>query len=336
MRDAIERVMHWSSGQPWLVNRIGREVCFEMEHGRVAPEITVELIDEAVNRIIISNETHLDSLTTILREPRVRAIIEPMIIGANSIYANGDLEYASDLGLISIFYNVPKISNNIYKEVISRSLSKVDWLNSRIMSQIPKQSFYLNINGSINVTLLLRDFFKHFRENVGFWRETEKMIEAAPHLIFYAYLQRIVNSGGRVIRECALGNFYVDIRTEMPLNGGNLGFQGTKKQLLLFEVKLCSASGERVYHRHFPEEDLEQVYLQYRNSSPIDVEEMEAHLVVFDEHAEALQNTTEGYFYELKKYKDVNIHCWCCHSPKENRKKELRKTKRKQKKETIE
>jgi hypothetical protein len=129
-----------------------------------------------------------------------------------------------------------------------------------------------------------------------------------------------VNCGGRVTRECALGNFAVDIRAEMPLNNGNIYLKGTKKQQILFELKLCSQSGRRSAHREIRGEDLEQVFLQVRNSSPIDVEVMEAHLIVFDEHVTPLSETSaEGYFYELKQYNGVDIHCWCCHTPKENR-----------------
>jgi hypothetical protein len=56
---------------------------------------------------------------------------------------------------------------------------------------------------------------------VDFWRRHGEILlkglpyhEAAPHLVFMAYLQRIVNSGGRIEREFAVGTGRVDLMVE--------------------------------------------------------------------------------------------------------------------------
>ena len=74
-----------TQGQPWLANALGYEVCFEMATGlERSRTITVEMVDEAKERIILRRETHLNQLVDKLKEPRVRRIIQPMLEGVIS------------------------------------------------------------------------------------------------------------------------------------------------------------------------------------------------------------------------------------------------------------
>ncbi len=50
---------------------------------------------------------------------------------------------------------------------------------------------------------LLRDFQQFWREQSGIWLERFDYKEAAPHLVLMAFFQRILNGGGRIIREMA-------------------------------------------------------------------------------------------------------------------------------------
>ena len=43
---------------------------------------------------------------------------------------------------------------------------------------------------------LLQDFQQFWRENSAIWVDLFKYREAAPHLILYAFLQRVFNGGG--------------------------------------------------------------------------------------------------------------------------------------------
>jgi Holliday junction resolvase len=66
-------------------------------------------------------------------------------------------------------------------------------------------------NGQVNMKQLLSDFQQFWRENSEIWIERYQYKEAAPHLILQAYLQRLVNSGGQIIREQANGAGRVDL-----------------------------------------------------------------------------------------------------------------------------
>ncbi len=59
--EALARLWDLTQGQPWLVNALGYETCFEMEAGqdRRRP-ITAELVEQAKENLILRRETHLD------------------------------------------------------------------------------------------------------------------------------------------------------------------------------------------------------------------------------------------------------------------------------------
>ncbi len=100
---ALDLVWEFTDGQPWLVNALGYEVCFEMEQGRDRSRpITADMIAEAKERLILRRETHLDQLVDKLQEERVRRVIEPMLVGEafEERFRAADVEYVVDLGLV--------------------------------------------------------------------------------------------------------------------------------------------------------------------------------------------------------------------------------------------
>jgi len=68
----IDYVFEQTGGQPWLVNAIGYEACFEMETGRDRTHpITLATMADARERLIERRDTHLDQLGDKLKEQRV-------------------------------------------------------------------------------------------------------------------------------------------------------------------------------------------------------------------------------------------------------------------------
>ena len=74
-------------------------------------------------------------------------------------------------------------------------------------STIPR---YLK-GGKMDMDYLLQDFQQFWRENSNIWIEKFQYKEAAPHLILQAFLQRIINGGGHIIREMAAGTGRTDL-----------------------------------------------------------------------------------------------------------------------------
>jgi len=124
--DALTRVWDLTQGQPWLVNALAYEVCFERLEGRDRTRpITVELIDQAKEQLILNRVTHLDQLADKLREDRVRRVIEPMLAGTlMDTVPEEDRLYLVDLGLLRRDgAGGLVVANPIYREVLPRALA---------------------------------------------------------------------------------------------------------------------------------------------------------------------------------------------------------------------
>ncbi|MFT4924913.1 MAG: type II secretory pathway predicted ATPase ExeA [Phenylobacterium sp.] len=185
-----------TQGQPWLVNALGYEMAWEAKEKRDRTQsIELEDYNAARERLIQSRSTHLDQLSDKLSEPRVHSVIAPML-ATNITMVNentplDDLQYVEDLGLITLKPQL-RISNRIYQEVIPRELTYPTQI--KISHQ---QSWYLDADNHINMPKLLSAFQQFFRENSQVWLERFDYKEAGPQLLMQAFLQRIVNGGGR-------------------------------------------------------------------------------------------------------------------------------------------
>ena len=78
--EALQRLWELTQGQPWLVNALGYETCFESKSGRDrSRSITVEHVEEAKENLIQRRETHLDQLADKLQEEWVGRGIKPLL-----------------------------------------------------------------------------------------------------------------------------------------------------------------------------------------------------------------------------------------------------------------
>ena len=120
---AIETVWRQTLGQPWLVNAIVYEVIYDMLQSDFTKPVTAVLVEQAIQTIILRRDVHIDSLLERLKEPRVRRVIEPMMLGEFVSTSSDDFQYTRDLGLIRITKEAIEPANPIYAEVIVRTLN---------------------------------------------------------------------------------------------------------------------------------------------------------------------------------------------------------------------
>jgi len=211
--EAINRAYELTQGQPWLVNALARQV---IEREARDPKIVVnrDHINAAKEELILRRDTHLDSLAERLNESRVRRVLEPVLTGSFTgvdVY-NDDLLYVADLGLTTRPPAHIRIANPIYAEVIPRALSFVIQSNLLIEPQ-----WYILPDGRLDMIKLLSEFQQFYREESDVWLERGEYREAGPHLLLYAWLQRVVNGGGDVQRESAIGIHRADLSIEWPV-----------------------------------------------------------------------------------------------------------------------
>jgi len=205
--EAIKRAFYLTDGQPWLVNALAKETTEYLAKDVTIP-ITVELINQAKEILIQRQDTHLDSLAERLREDRVKAIIQPILAGQDlPDTLDEDRRFILDLGLVkrsSLGGFV--IANPIYQEVIPRVLSQ------GTQDSLPMiQPAWLTPEGKLNTQQLLDSFLDFWRQHGEPLLRSTPYPEIAPHLVLMAFLHRVVNGGGTLEREYAIGSGRMDI-----------------------------------------------------------------------------------------------------------------------------
>ena len=213
--EALETVWRQTQGQPWLVNALCRRVCFASEAGLDRSRaITTTDIFDAREHLVQSRQVHLDQLADKLQEDRVRRVVGPLLSGADERdFSAHDLEYVRDLGLIARD-NPPRIANPIYAEVVPRELT---YAAQAGLVQDP--AWYIDAGGGLDVDKLLAAFQAFFREHSEHWLGRFDYVEAGPQLLLQSFLQRVVNSGGRIEREYGLGRGRTDLLIVWPRTG---------------------------------------------------------------------------------------------------------------------
>ena len=212
--EALEAVWTQTRGQPWLVNALAYGACFDnqaLRDDRSRP-ITAAAIAAVREELILERKTHLEYLADKLREARVRRVIEPLLTGSERYdFGERDVAYTRDLGLIARDAPV-RVANPIYAEVLPRQLA---WVAQETLDLSPPR--YVRADGSLDVALLLREFQNFFRRHSEHWQNRFAYEEAWPQLLLQAFLQRVVNGGGRIEREYALGSGRVDLLIVWPV-----------------------------------------------------------------------------------------------------------------------
>lgn len=230
--EALDAIWMQTQGQPWLVNALADETCFR--DGADATwdrPIIADAVRQAQEQLILRRETHLDQLADKLQEDRVRRVVEPLLSGGEeSAFSARDLEYVRDLGLAA--QNDPlRIANPIYAEVVPRELTY-----AAQAGLVQDTAWYVDADGRLNVVELMSAFQAFFREHSEHWVERFQYKEAGPQLLLQAFLQRIVNSGGRIEREYGLGRRRTDLLIVWP--------QGERTRKIVIECKVLHKSLE--------------------------------------------------------------------------------------------
>ena len=285
--EALALAWELTQGQPWLVNALAYEVTSRLCQDRGRAITAVDMLTAKEN-LIQRRETHLDQLIDKLQEERVRRVISPILAGdtAPETIPTDDILYAKDLGLIR---GEPghhlTIANPIYQEIIPRELTF-----STQLTITHQTAWYVGADGRIDFDQLLTAFQQFFREHSEHWVERFDYKEAGPQLLLQAFLQRIVNGGGRVEREYGLGRQRTDLAIFWPSAGG--------MQKVVLELKLWRSSLEGTIAQGL----VQTVAYMDRIDTAV------GHLIIFDRRPEV--SWEQKIFREERVYDGRKIHIW--------------------------
>ncbi len=307
--ETIDLAWQYTNGQPWIINALGYEVCFEMTGGHIREyPILPEMVAQAKENLILRRETHLDQLADKLKEDRVRRVIGPVLAGFTEPekIPVDDLNYVCDLGLIRIDGQI-RIANEIYREIIPRELN---YSTQVTISHEP--SWYIREDGALDMKKLLSAFQDFFQEHSEHWMERFDYKEAGPQLLIQAFLQRIVNGGGRIEREYGLGRMRTDLLVIWPIKEPDdrrqitedTGYQSSadrhpeKNQRVVIELKILYKSMEKTI-----DAGLQQTW-KYMDRCRAD----EGHLVIFDRSPK--KSWKKKRFVMEKRFQAHSITVW--------------------------
>lgn len=236
--DVKDEIFRLTNGQPWLVNALARQIVTKILGNDFTQPITMELVSRAKLELILRRDTHLDSLVDKLKEDRVKHIVQAIINGDNIAFdvLEDDVVYVRDLGIVGLGDPL-KFANPIYAEIIPRVMATT--IQASIPNEI-QQQWFIDKNNRLDMKKVLSAFQEFYSENAEAWLDRFTFKESANHLLLMAFLQRLVNSGGEIIREMAVGNGRIDLlvkfhkqRTAMELKiyRGKKSIEKAKKQL---------------------------------------------------------------------------------------------------------
>lgn len=266
--DAVARIYALGCGHPWLTNALADQIVGSDLRDRGLP-VTVEHVEAAKETIIQERRSHIDSLVARLHEDRVRRVLDPMIAGErpNTDLLDDDLQYLLGLGLLVRRGSGVEIANPIYREVIPRVLN---WAIQVTLP--PTTARYIRPDGSLDMGVLMTAFQQFWRKDGHLAAEGFHYRESGPHLLMMAFLQRLVNGGGRIDREYGLGRGALDLLvtwkgerhaielklrrdTETEEEGllqlaGDLDTAGLDEGwLILFDLRSTAPWSERIFQR---------------------------------------------------------------------------------------
>ena len=135
-------------------------------------------------------------------------------------------------------------------------------------------AWYVDDDGGLDVDKLLGAFQAFFREHSEHWLGRFDYAEAGPQLILQAFLQRVVNGGGRIEREYGLGRGRTDLLIVWPRTGTASPDAGVDK--FVIECKVAHKGLERTI-----DEGMEQTAAYMDRCAA-----RTGHLVVFDRRAD--------------------------------------------------
>ena len=282
---AVERIYMQTAGQPWLVNALCWHACFKSPCGRNRSRAITENDILAAQEVLIQGRVvHLDQLADKLQEERVQRVIEPMLTGAvHRSYTTRDLEYVRDLGLVARDAP-PRIANPIYAEVVPRELTYATQEDLLV-----EPTWYIDDDGALNLGKLLESFQEFFRENSEHWLKLFQYQEAGPQLLLQAFLQRVLNGGGRIEREYGLGRQRVDLFIRWPRPAG--------EQRFVIECKILHGTLDKTLEKGLPQT---AGYMDRCNAEA-------GHLVIFDRSTKPWK---EKVFRRSEEYEGTPVEVW--------------------------
>jgi len=205
-KEAVKKVFDETSGQPWLVNRLGTILTVDIKPQTTDP-ITKEDVEKAVEILLYEENSHFDNITEKAKQYK-ETFIDIVFDGVEHIPGDEEQSLLLTHGLIMAEGKKIRVSNPIYKKRFTRMFfrdiaGKVDISFTR---------YYLP-DGSLNLERVLVDFEKYIAQiGAAAFYSTNKPMEVTGKFQLTAWLCQFVSEGaGELYYESKTGLGIMDI-----------------------------------------------------------------------------------------------------------------------------
>lgn len=254
--EAVQRIYHETSGQPWLVNRLGTILTIDVKPATVEP-LDENDVEKAIANLLLEHNSHFDNLYEKARLYKETFI---KIVFNNVAYkpSDEDQSWLEQYGLMKRQEKKAVVANNIYKRrFVETFFDEADVPEGISPSQ------YMLTGGGLDMESILLDFEQYItRIGVRAFYRKGKPYEKAGHFLLTAWLYQFVKNGNGELRyEEASGLGVMDVL---------LIFKGKK---YIIETKINHHNLNRTITK-----GVDQLTKKYLASESIDV----GYLIVFD------------------------------------------------------
>jgi len=192
--EAVKKVFDETSGQPWLVNRLGTILTVDIKPETTEP-ITAEDVEKAVEILLYEENSHFDNITEKAKQYK-ETFINIVFDGVE--YIPGDEEQSLLLthGLIKAEGKNIRVSNPVYK----KRFTKTFFRESGAIVDVSVRD-YFKPDGLLNMKAILSDFEEYIiRIGVNAFYKSQKPYEKTGQFLLTAWLYQFVEGGKGELR----------------------------------------------------------------------------------------------------------------------------------------
>lgn len=208
--DALTFVHEASAGHPFFVQAFGIELA---ERRSDSDTITKPIVFSAYQRLVERAVTPIDALSSYLTEPRVRRVIEPLLLGSAEIAsaADSDLQFVRDMGLVTC-NNPVRIDGLIFRALVPRLLSE----STRRAFDVDSALFF-DTDGRLSIERLLQTFVAFYAAYGTELLAAIAYTKIAPEIVFLGVLFQALEGRGWVNVEFGASRGRMDVTLSVPL-----------------------------------------------------------------------------------------------------------------------
>ncbi len=192
--DAVKKVYEETTGQPWLVNRLGTILTVDIKPETTDP-ITADDVEKATDILMYEENSHFDNITEKAKQYK-ETFIDIVFNGVE--YIPGDEEQSLLLthGLIKAEGKNVRVSNPIYK----KRFTKTFFRESGAIVDVSVKGYFTH-DGLLNMEAILSDFEEYIIQiGVNAFYKSQKPYEKTGQFLLTAWLYQFVEGGKGELR----------------------------------------------------------------------------------------------------------------------------------------